>query len=281
MTTIAILAPGAMGAGLAQRLAENGAAVVTDLEGRGPDSRRRAAEAGMRDVGPDGIASADLVLSVVPPGAAVEAAARLAPALARSGRKPAFIDANAVSPATMERVRAALAGTGCVVVDGCIIGGPPRPGHDGPAVYVCGDPDGWAAPLGRHGLDLRVLDAPFGAASALKMSYAICTKSATALGAAMLLAADRNGAGAALRAELEHSQPDLVARLGKAIPDMLPKAYRWVAEMREIAEFLGPDDPAAAMLEGAARVYERLAADRAGTGEMAQTLLAAAAPRGL
>lgn len=34
---------------------------------------------------------------------------------------------------------------------------------------------------------------------------------------------------------------------------------RVVAEMREIAAFLGPDDPAALMFEGAARLYDRIA----------------------
>ena len=59
------------------------------------------------------------------------------------------------------------------------------------------------------------------------------------------------------------------------MPDMLPKAYRWVAEMREIAAFLGPDDPAALMFEGAARIYERLAADQAGSGTLSEELLGA------
>ena len=45
---------------------------------------------------------------------------------------------------------------------------------------------------------------------------------------------------------------------------MYAKAYRWVAEMREIADFLGPDDPARLIYEGFAGLYERLAADVAG-----------------
>ena len=121
--------------------------------------------------------------------------------------------------------------------------------------------------------------APFGAASSLKLVYAMCTKGVTALAAAMFLGAERNGAGEALRAELARSQPELVERFAKAMPDMLPKAYRWVAEMREIATFLGPDDPAAMMFEGAARVYERLAADEAGSGDLGRTLLAAVETR--
>ena len=275
MTRIAILAAGAMGAGIGLRLAEGGATVLTNLDGRGGASRRRAAEAGMEDVPLDVIAGADMVLSIVPPGSAVALTERLASALRASDVKPVFVDANAISPATAERVRAALAGTGCAVVDGCIIGAPPKAQGKSPVVYVSGDPDGLTAPLARHGLDLKPMEAPFGAASGLKLVYAMCTKGVTALAAGMLLGAERNGAGAALAAELDRSQPEMVARFAKAMPDMLPKAHRWVAEMREIAEFLGPDDPAAMMFEGAARIYERLAADEKGSGELGRALLAA------
>ena len=49
---------------------------------------------------------------------------------------------------------------------------------------------------------------------------------------------------------------------------MVPKAYRWVAEMEEIADFLRPPvGEAAAMLQGAARLYETVARDRAEGGE--------------
>jgi len=42
---------------------------------------------------------------------------------------------------------------------------------------------------------------------------------------------------------------------------MFDKAYRWVAEMEEISAFLG-DLPAAPIYQGAARLYEAIAADR-------------------
>ncbi len=272
MTTVAVLVPGAMGSGIGLRLVEGGAKVLTWLEGRGDATRRRSAEAGIAETSLDAIAEAEIILSIVPPGAALSMAERLAPVLRRSSRKPVFVDANAISPATMVGVAAVFEGTGCAVVDGCIIGAPPKPRGKSPAFYVSGDPDGLTAPLGRYGIDLRVLDAPLGAASGLKMTYAMCTKGVTALGAAMLLGAAREGIAPALHDELVRSQPEMLARFGKAMPDMLPKAYRWVAEMREIAAFLGPDDPAALMFEGAARVYERLAADQAGSGALSEEL---------
>ena len=42
---------------------------------------------------------------------------------------------------------------------------------------------------------------------------------------------------------------------------MYSKAYRWVAELEEIAAFVGDDHPEHAMLDAAARFYERIAAD--------------------
>jgi hypothetical protein len=97
------------------------------------------------------------------------------------------------------------------------------------------------------------------------MSYAGITKGTTAIAAAMILGAVRGGAAAALRQELAASQPQLLRRSGAAVPAMFPKAYRWVAEMREIAAFL--DDPATSRIyEGIADLYERLAADFAGDG---------------
>jgi L-threonate 2-dehydrogenase len=44
------------------------------------------------------------------------------------------------------------------------------------------------------------------------------------------------------------------------VPSSYDKAYRWVAEMQEIAAFLQPNDGAAQIYDGAARLYEFLAA---------------------
>jgi hypothetical protein len=43
---------------------------------------------------------------------------------------------------------------------------------------------------------------------------------------------------------------------------MFAKAYRWVAEMEEIEAFLA-DNPGAPIYQGAARLYEAIARDRA------------------
>jgi hypothetical protein len=48
------------------------------------------------------------------------------------------------------------------------------------------------------------------------------------------------------------------------MPKMHSKAYRWVAEMEEIAAFVGADRPGAGFYETAARLYEGIAGDFAG-----------------
>lgn len=266
---VALVAPGNMGAGLAGRLVDHGLEVRTLLEGRSEASRRRAAEAGMTGVSEAALVEADLLLSVVPPNEALPLAERLAPALAAAARKPVFVDCNAVNPGTVERIAAALSASGCAFVDGSIIGLPPKreDAGPGPTLYLSGAEAAQVLALRDHGLDARDLEAPLGAASALKMCYALITKGLTALAATSILAAGRHGAAEALRRELGDSQAQLLARFSRSIPDMVPKAYRWEPEMREIAAFLAEGDAArgeAAAFEGIARLYGRLAAPEGG-----------------
>ncbi len=265
--TVAIIAPGNMGAGVARRLTENKVTVLTALKGRSEASIARAREAGMQDVDERQLMEADFLLSIVPPGEAMALAKHFAPLLSAANRKPVYADCNAVSPPTMTRIAAVIAETGAPFAAAGIIGPPPKPGSNNTKIYTSGLAAGQLATLGDYGLIVPVLDGPLTAASALKMSYAGITKGFTALGTAMLLAASRGGAAEALQAELADSRPDLLGYLSKMVPGMYSKAYRWVAELDEISEFVGKDYPESAMLAGAARLYERMAADFDGDKE--------------
>lgn len=76
---VAIVAQGAMGAGLARRLTEHGVTVLTDVSGRSSASRSRAQASGMRPVNREALITADILLSVMPPARALPFAAELAP----------------------------------------------------------------------------------------------------------------------------------------------------------------------------------------------------------
>jgi 3-hydroxyisobutyrate dehydrogenase-like beta-hydroxyacid dehydrogenase len=257
---IAVIAPGEMGAGIGQRLHERGARVITSLAGRSAASAKRAERAGMVAASSDDeIVTADILLSVVPPKDAAGLAERLKPAIARAAKKPIYVDCNAVAPQTGVEIGKILAGSGAHYVDGGIIGAPPTPTTAGARLYVSGERARDVLRLNTFGLDTRFLDGPIGAASALKMSYAGITKGFTAVSAFMMLGATRAGCAAELHKELAESQAPLLAWLGRQMPKMPAKAYRWVAEMEEIGVFLDGIPDGHAAYEGFARLYEHIA----------------------
>jgi len=258
---VAVIAPGMMGAAVGKRLVDNGLKVLTSLKDRSAETATRAKAAGMAAAGDEEIAASDFILSILPPGDAVALAERFQPALKASNAKPVYVDCNAINPKTVDRVAAVIAPTDCPFVDSGIIGSPPKPGDAGPRFYASGPAAPRFATLRQYGLDVRVLDGAMSAASALKMSYAGITKGTQAIGAAMMLAATRAGSADALFAELSSSQKEMFAWFKRGLALMPPKAYRWVAEMHEIAGFVGEDPTAHELYEGAAHFYERLAED--------------------
>src|SRR5438552_17566883 len=213
--TIAVVAQGMMGSGVGKRLHERGAEVRTLLSGRSAASAERARAAGMKPAADEKALAdgADFFLSILPPGEAEALARQMAPALAELKKKPVYVDCNAISPQTAARVAAIIEPTGAKFVDGGIIGGPPREGYNGPAIYASGPAVGETKVLRDWGPDWRAIDGPIGAASGLKMSYAGITKGTTAIAAAMLLGAARFGCGEALIAELSSSQPEMLKRM--------------------------------------------------------------------
>lgn len=263
MTTIAVVAMGEMGSGVARRLAERGARVVTSLGGRSAASAKRAADAGVAIVADDAalIAQADMLLSIVPPSVAGETTQRFLPLIAAAARRPVYIDCNAIAPQTLHAIAGPFVENRLPFIDGSIIGGPPRADGSSPRLYLSGPIASEAETLRQLGIDTRVLSTALGDASTLKMSYAGITKGSQALGAAMALGAGRNGALDSLVAELKFSQPQIYAWLAKGLPTMYDKAYRWDGEMREIAKFLLPEQGASTMLTGAADLYQHIAAD--------------------
>jgi putative dehydrogenase len=258
---VAIIAPGAMGAGVGKRLTSHGVRVLTALVGRSEATVARAREAGMTAASDGEIAAADFILSILPPGEALALAQYFAPTLSASNAKPIYVDCNAINPTTVERVAAAIAPTGCPFVDAGIIGPPPKGVVGGPRLYASGAAAPRFATLRAFGLDVRVLEGPPNAASALKMSYAGITKGTQAIGAAMMLAAMRDGSAAALFDELSFSQKEMLAQFQRQLPAMPAKAYRWIAEMQEVAGFVSDDPAARELYRGAAHFYQRMAED--------------------
>jgi len=255
--TIAILTPGDMGHSVGNVLRAGGLRVITCLQGRSARTAALAREAGIEDTGDYEtlVRDSDMILSIVAPSAANEVADRVAEAVRVTSTSPVFVECNAIAPQTVRAIGARLVAAGARFVDAGIVGGPPEPGHADARFYASGEDAPVFAELAAAGLEVRVLGPEIGQASGLKMCYAALTKGLTALATELLVAAKAMGLEDALRAEHSQGQQTLLRHFERSVPSMPPKAYRWVAEMEEIAatfEFLGLTP---LIHQGAAEIY--------------------------
>ncbi|MEM7284838.1 MAG: DUF1932 domain-containing protein [Actinomycetota bacterium] len=246
-----ILHPGAMGQSIGATCAGR---VVWAGDGRSPATRARAEAAGLEDVGTlQAMAdTADVVVSVCPPGAALEQA----DAVATTGFDGIYVDANAIAPATARSVAERFSS----FVDGGIVGPPARqPGTT--RLYLSGPLAGDVAERwSGSALETRVVDGGAGAASAVKMCFAGWTKGTSALLLAIRAVAEAEGVTDDLLGEWQTSMPDLVARSEGTAPAVGPKAWRFAPEMEEIAATFATAGLPDGFHLAAADVYRALAA---------------------
>ena len=272
MTSILILHPGEMGSSLGACLRANQHHVGWVSRDRSNSTRERAEAEGFSEYASleHGLGEVDVVVSICPPEYA-EATAESVVALNFEG---VYVDANAMSPMTAARVAAQV---GANYVDGSVIG-PPARRANATRLYLSGEKaafikslfvDTFAAPT-----DLGPATT---AASALKMCYAAYTKGTSALLLNIRALAEANGITDALMAEWSISQAELQVRSDRSGPSVSRKAWRFAAEMREIASTFAESGLPAGFHEGAAQVYERLADFKdlppAATNDLVTTLL--------
>ena len=255
--TVGLLHPGEMGATVGTTVVGGGARVLWASEGRSTATRSRALEIGLEEAGTlaSVVRASRAILSVVPPHGALA----LARAVAALGFRGLYVDANAVAPDTAREIGRVVEAAGARFVDGGIIG-PATRTRGTTRIYLTGP----AAPeiallFGAGPIDAIVLDAPNGAASALKMAFAGWNKGSQALLAAIRAFALAEGVDAALLAEWKISMPDTIARSERAFRDNARKAWRFVGEMEEIAGSLAGAGLPRGFHEAAREIYERLA----------------------
>ncbi len=270
--TIALLGTGDMGHAVGRELGRHGHDVVTCLAGRSARTRRLAAAAGIADVGDLEalMGAADLVLSILPPAQALEAAAAAAAAMARCGAAPPYVDCNAVSPARAREVGDAVARAGAPFIDAGVIGRAPGKG-DVPRFYVSGPDTGPMEALDGKGIAVKALGPEVGRASGLKMCYAALTKGTFTLHTAVLVAAEALGLSSELGAELRFSQREAYARMEAMVPWLPADAARWIGEMEEIAATFAAAGVTPGFHEGAAEIF-RLLAETPFAAETRETL---------
>jgi 3-hydroxyisobutyrate dehydrogenase-like beta-hydroxyacid dehydrogenase len=257
MKTIALLHPGNMGSTIGACAAASGARVLWTSAQRSAASRKRAEQAGLVDAGDlaAAVRQSDIVLSVCPP----EFATEIALSVAAQRFQGIYVDANAVSRATAEDIAKIVVKAGASFVDGGIIGSPVKQAGT-TRMYLSGEKAAEIAQLfSSSKLDARSIGAVPGEASALKVVYAAWTKGTDALILAIRALAAHEGVDQALLEEWRISQPALENKCLRAAAVAVPKMWRYVGEMREIAEAFEAAGLPSGFHNAAAEVSERLA----------------------
>jgi 3-hydroxyisobutyrate dehydrogenase-like beta-hydroxyacid dehydrogenase len=277
MTTVGLLNPGDMGSKVGAAVRSAGSRVVWAGEGRSADTRKRASEGGLEDVGSVAalVRASDVILSVCPPHAAVDVAKEVA-GLRFAGT---FVDGNAVSPATAREIGGIVEKGGASFVDGGIIGPPPvKPGTT--RFYVSGTASERISALLNAGpLQAIVVPGGPGAASAVKMAYASWTKGSAALLLAVCAMASAEGVEDSLQREWKISQTELPSRAEGAAKSNAKKAWRFIGEMEEIAATFAAAGLPDAFHQGAAEIYRRMAIYKEGPTPSFAEVLRALTPR--
>jgi 3-hydroxyisobutyrate dehydrogenase-like beta-hydroxyacid dehydrogenase len=252
VTRVGLLFPGEMGAAV-------GAAADADVlwasDGRSPETAARAEAAGLRDVRTleTLAAESEIVLSVCPPEIAEEVARRVAAA----GFDGLYVEANAISPARVARIADE---NGLQVVDGGILA------KTTTNLYLSGDErevERVAALF--DGSDVMAIPLPggVGSASALKMAFGGWNKIGVLLAAQAYAIARAYGVAEALA---EEGVP------ADAVPRAGPKAWRWRAEMEEIAAVCAALGLPDGLGRAAAEVCRRWERHKGGRPELSELL---------
>ncbi len=265
IANIGVMSPGDMGQAMAQQLKQHGFNVCTALDQRSARSKALAREAGLTDVGTIAklTEQCEVILSIMNPGSALEFSGEVAQALRANKRQPLFVDCNAIAPVTMQAVNANITAAGGRCADAGIIGPPPRGGAKN-HLYVSGPEARELEQLATPQISVHVLSERIGDASAIKMCYGAMNKGVIALALEVLIAARRFGVDAALETQLMNSQRDVYDKVIRGLPQMPPKAYRWVPEMLEIARAFEAVGMTPRVFQGAADIYEFVAATALG-----------------
>jgi 3-hydroxyisobutyrate dehydrogenase-like beta-hydroxyacid dehydrogenase len=273
---VGLLNPGLMGTSIGAAARATGNDVLWASFGRSDATAARASDHGFIDL--KSLAAlaeqSELIISVCPP----EFAEPVASSIAECSYAGRYLDANAISPVRASRIGKLVGSSGATFVDGGIIG-PPIWQSDTTWLALSGPEAGEVADIfDGSKLNCKLLGDEIGRASALKMVFAAYTKGRTALICGILATADVYG----IRRELTEQWRSMGMGLDKEAPSqtrsVTAKAWRFAAEMEEIASTFEQAGLPGGFHEAAAEIYRSMAEfkDAESTPELEDVLAALA-----
>jgi 3-hydroxyisobutyrate dehydrogenase-like beta-hydroxyacid dehydrogenase len=250
---IAVFHPGAMGSRLAHQLVAAGHEVLWVPEGRSPASVERASAAGLTGTTfADAIATAGAVLCSCAPQGALDIAREVGAA----GFAGLYIEANPLSPKSLQEAQAAL--PEATFVDAGVVGPPPTGGPSPTHLMLSGSAAKTAAELwAGTAVTPMVVGDQVGAASAAKSAYALYNKGKAALAVLAFQLAEKHGVTEALVAQ--QVRADAGSLKDPSLPESLRRvAWRWGPEFDELAETLDAAGLEGDAARGLRQVWTRL-----------------------
>lgn len=236
-TTIGVLFPGEMGSTFAKLLEGNGFRVVTTLEGRSIRTQRLCHEAGLSVLDSVGgvLNCADIVISFVPPGAALQVAGNVALLVRGESRRLLYVDANSISPVTAVKISELLRLEQVDFVDASIRGLASQLRQAG-VLYLSGARAEELSDQFRAIMRVKVVgDAP-GQASALKMVLSCLPKGLIGLFSETMLFAREMGLLNEATETCNEFYPGVMEVVTRMLPTYPQHAARRSQELQELEE---------------------------------------------
>lgn len=237
LSTLGILYPGEMGAALGRLFHAAGFRVVTTCRDRSRRTVESAHHAGLELL--DGletvVAVSDIILSLVPPAAALDLARQVAGCA--TALPPLYVDVNSISPETALEIERVLGECGIRFVDAAIHGLASRLPEQG-RMYLSGSDAAALAQQWQGVLPTRVVGDEPGRASAMKMLLSGVSKGLVALFLEIALTAREIGQLDAFLENCDEFYPAIMAAVGRMLPTYPRHAWRRAQELEELEGML-------------------------------------------
>lgn len=240
MPTIGIVYPGEMGSAIGQLLLnQSDCSVTATVEGRSARSAANCLRIGITplDTLQDVLHESEVVISVVPPRAALDLAKRIRAEWQPSMQTRIFVDANSISPETMCRIVDVFEGATLEVVDAAIHGQASRLSEHA-TLYLSGRAAKEVSELFGSAMRTKNLGSEPGRASLQKMLLGSMSKGIIALYCQALQTAKAADMTETFCQELGHFYPETQAFVERSLPTYGQHALRRSEEMEELASTL-------------------------------------------
>ncbi len=259
---IAILYPGDMGAAIGRELRAAGHHVRTDVSDRSQQTRDTAQTEGFQlaETLTAALDRVDLIISLVPPGEAVNTARRVSETLQAapaSTQPPVYLDLNSISPATMRDIAGIVSSAGARCIDGTIHGQAQRLRQKSVLLLSGPGADDLRA-LFDGFMPVRTLGDEVGVASSLKMCLGAFTKGLVALSAEILVAAGSTGRHKEFVACMADFYPETTQLIARLLPSFPKHVARRIQEIGEAEAWYDEIGVTATMARGTLDVLEKI-----------------------